>query len=61
MAIIIVTLAALVIILYYDVVMYERFQIIKNDLTEFKNRTFIDIKKIEENLDKLRKELKEMR
>jgi hypothetical protein len=61
MAIIIVTLAALVLILYYDAVMYERFQIIKNDLTEFKNRTFIDIKKIEENLDKLRKELKEMR
>lgn len=61
MAIIIVTLAALVLILYYDAVMYERFQIIKNDLTEFKNRTFIDIKKIEENLEKLRKELKEIR
>lgn len=57
MSIIITILLALVLILYYDSVMYERFNRLSTDLNEFKNRTFVDIKKLEESLESIRKKL----
>lgn len=57
MSVIITTLLALVLILYYDSVMYERFSRLSRELNEFKNRTFVDIKKLEESLESIRKKL----
>ena len=60
MSVIITVLLALVLILYYDSVMYERFGRLSRELNEFKNRTFIDIKKLEEALENIRKKLNQL-